>query len=93
MNKTAIIVTLLVLGGVAAYAMTGNKPAAATSTGPLIITDHDAAYDYKYENGRWYTHRKGETNWRDMQANLSPANYALAVSRLMSYVNQRGIIL
>jgi hypothetical protein len=61
-------------------------PAQAT-TGPNagIITNHDTVYDYKLENGRWYTRRKGTVNWTDMQSALSPQAYQLAVSRLNEY--------
>lgn len=51
-----------------------------------IITNHDAVYDYKYENGIWYTRKKGSTQWINMQAALTQQNYHLAISRLQKYV-------
>ena len=89
MNKKILIgagIAALLLIATVASAKGGSKNKA-----PLIITDFDSAYDYKYEAGKWFTHRKGETDWRDMQANLSASNYALAIQRLMNYVTQKGI--
>jgi hypothetical protein len=90
MNKKLIIGL-----GIAALAFIGIQASAAAPAAsgnqPLLITDHDAAYDYQYANGRWYTRRKGNEAWIDMQANLSAANYTLAISRLTSFLNQKGI--
>lgn len=61
---------------------------ANTPSGSKIITNHDAVYDYKYENNKWYTRKKGASNWIDMQTALSPQAYQLAVSRLQKYVQQ-----
>ena len=51
-----------------------------------IITNHDTVYDYKLENGRWYTKRKSSKIWTEMQSALSPEAYQLAISRLQKYV-------
>jgi hypothetical protein len=61
-------------------------PASGNTGSSTIITNHDTVYDYKYENGKWHTRKKGSTNWIDMQTTLSPQNYQLAVSRLQKYV-------
>lgn len=58
----------------------------STPSSAKIITNHDGAYDYKNENGRWYTRRKGTNAWTDMQTALSPRAYQLAVSRLQKYI-------
>lgn len=64
-----------------------SLPASNSGSGfSKIITNHDKVYDYKFENGRWYTRKKGTTNWIDMKATLSPEKYQLAVSRLKQYV-------
>jgi hypothetical protein len=57
-----------------------------SSQSPVIITTHDQVYDYKYENGIWYTRKKGSANWINMQQALNPENYQLAISRLQKYV-------
>lgn len=54
--------------------------------GATIITNHDTVYDYKFENGRWFTKRKSATQWIDMQSALNPQAYQLAISRLQKYV-------
>ena len=59
-----------------------NSSSASTS----IITNHDAVYDYKHDNGIWFTRKKGTTAWVNMQSALSPQNYQLAVSRLQKYI-------
>ena len=51
-----------------------------------IITNHDRVYDYKFENGQWFTRKKGTSNWIDMKASLSSEKYKLAVSRLEQYL-------
>lgn len=98
LNKTAKILiatgaTLLtgaIFFGRKAKAASLNQytiPAQGTSpTDAVIITNHDRVYDYKYENGQWFTKKKGATNWIDMQKALSPQAYQLAVSRLQKYV-------
>lgn len=65
------------------YTVPTNETASGSSN---IITTHDQVYDYKYENGIWYTRKKGSTNWINMQTVLSPENYQIAVSRLQKYV-------
>lgn len=54
--------------------------------GASIITNHDKVFDYKYENGRWFTKKKGTAQWIDMQSALNPQAYQLAISRLQKYV-------
>ncbi len=61
-------------------------PANGNTGSSIVITNHDTVYDYKYENGKWYTRKKGSANWIDMQSALSPQNYQLVVSRLQKYV-------
>lgn len=61
-------------------------PANGNAGSSGIITNHDAVYDYKFENGKWFTRKKGGTTWIDMQSALTPQNYQLAVSRLQKYV-------
>jgi len=63
-----------------------SSSGSTTPSGAKIITSHDRVYDYKYENGRWYTRKKGSSAWTDMQTALSPQAYQLAVSRLQKYV-------
>lgn len=53
----------------------------------FFITDHDSVYDYKFENGRWYTQKKGAIKWIDMENNLSPENYTIAINRLTKHIN------
>ncbi len=60
----------------------GNSP-----SGTVVITNHDTVYDYKYENGRWFTRKKGAATWIDMQAALFPQAYQKAVSRLKKYIH------
>jgi hypothetical protein len=57
-----------------------------TETGGVLITNHDTTWDYLYENGQWYTRKKGATSWINMKENLSTDNYNLAVSRLQKYI-------
>lgn len=58
----------------------------SSTDGATIITNHDTVYDYKYENGIWFTRKKGTAGWTNMKTALSPQNYQLAVSRLQKYV-------
>lgn len=54
--------------------------------GSILITGHDTVWDYKFENGRWYTRKKGTETWIDMKNNLSSENYSLAIERLEKYI-------
>lgn len=64
----------------------GSGTTSKTSTGGILVTGHDAVWDYLYENGRWYTRKKGATDWIDMQNSLPADNYNLAASRLKKYL-------
>jgi hypothetical protein len=80
---------------VAAAAPAAPQAPATPPKGPttILVTDHDAAWDYKLENGRWYTRKKGSTgSWLDMQSNLTAANYTLAVQRLTDHLKKNGRI-
>lgn len=52
----------------------------------VVVTEHDKVYDYKYDNGIWYTRKKGATDWINMQTALIPENYQSAVSKLKKYI-------
>ncbi|MBX3165610.1 MAG: hypothetical protein KF900_14130 [Bacteroidetes bacterium] len=73
-----------------------NKAKAQSNTAPqqiprqdIVITDFDAAWDYKYSAGTWFTKRKAATEWQTMQSVAS--NYSLAVERLTGHLQQKGI--
>jgi hypothetical protein len=56
------------------------------TTNTVVVTNHDKVYDYKYENGFWFTRKKGTLNWINMKTSLSPENYQIVVSRLQKYI-------
>jgi hypothetical protein len=74
--------------GIAALGVLAVTTAKAGNGSDILITDHDAAYDYLLKADRWYTRRKGNEEWIDMEAALTPENYALAVSRLTAHLNR-----
>ena len=63
-----------------------SLPASNSGGFSKIITSHDRVYDYKFENGKWFTQKKGTTHWIDMKASLIPEKYQLAVSRLNKHL-------
>ena len=40
-----------------------SKTATSKSTKPIVVTDYDRAWDYKKEDGNYFTKRKGNKNW------------------------------
>lgn len=90
-RKSKPIVKILLAGaGIAGiYALTASNAKAGTksSIAPVLVRNHDADWDYKYENGIWYTKRKTAASWLVMKDNLSPENFQLAVARLQKYFN------
>ncbi len=65
---------------------TYTLPASDDSGFSKIITNHDQVYDYKFENGQWFTRKKGSSTWINMKTALTPEKYQLAVSRLKKYL-------
>ena len=87
--------TPYLVGAGALLLLSGNKSQAATGDSfddttivpdSVIVRNHDSTWDYKYENGKWYTKRKTSSVWKDMKASLSPSNYQIAISRLSKYI-------
>jgi len=58
-------------------------------TGNILITDHDTVWDYKRENGVWFTKKKSSTSWIDMKKALSDENYREAINRLNNYLAKK----
>jgi len=58
----------------------GKEPKLADNvdqnTNGNVYTDFDSVWDYKLEDGMWYTHRKGQDKW------ISLANYPAAIKKL-----------
>ena len=57
---------------------------------PFSLSDTDP-WEY-YQDAKtktWYTRRKGNTAWIDMQANLSAENWQTALERLTSYIKKQ----
>lgn len=49
-----------------------GKKSVDTATGTIVVTDHDATYDYKKQNGTWYTRRKGTNGqWVSLSDNMA----------------------
>lgn len=48
-------------------------------------TSADDEYEYKQENGTWYTKLKTDDNWLDMKQKLSKTNYEKAIDTLSKY--------
>ena len=61
-----------------------------SGSGNVVITDHDTVWDYKRENGQWFTKKKSSGNWIDMKKALSPENYKIAITRLESHLNKKS---
>jgi hypothetical protein len=40
-----------------------SKTSTSKSTKPTVVTDYDRAWDYMKKGGKYYTKRKGKTNW------------------------------
>ena len=57
---------------------------ATDKSNPFTLSDRDP-YEYKLENNIWYTKRKDAADWLDMKANISDANYTIAVDRLNAF--------
>lgn len=109
MKKGLILGALLLTGVAVASAQSKKEPEGpvpltpepGTTPGPtsgeaapdVFIEDHDQAWNYKREGGRWYTMRKGQAGgrWVDMEANLSPEYYSLAISRLTAHLASKGL--
>lgn len=86
-KKHWVMLGLLGLGIFAAVATAKAEGTNTNTSDEILITNHDANYDYKFSAGRWYTRRKGAEVWIDMQTALSKENYDLAVSRLTNFLN------
>ena len=58
----------------------GNEPDVVDNSNQnvdgKVYTDFDSVWDYKFEGGMWYTHRKGQDKW------ISLANYPTAIKKL-----------
>ena len=57
----------------------------STPTGPYnsgVLTISGDPWQFKYENGKWYSRRGASGTWSDMKADLSQANYDTALSRI-----------
>jgi hypothetical protein len=85
-KKKKLIDELVKTGAVSVSNTSSSGSTSTTSTGGILITNHDATWDYLYEGGRWYTRKKGSTSWIDMKDSLSTDNYNIAVSRLQKYI-------
>jgi len=67
-----------------------NNNQNTSGSGNVVITDHDAVWDYKRENGQWFTKKKSSGIWIDMKKALSPENYKIAITRLESHLNKKS---
>jgi hypothetical protein len=63
-----------------------SEDTSAGSSAAKIITNFDKTWDYKLENGIWYTKKKTESAWRNMKDVAS--DYNKAVSKLTAFINQ-----
>lgn len=71
---------------------TGSQNTSTTSTnktsGPIIITNHDSVWDYKLDNGVWYTKKKTSSTWLDMKSHLSADDYQKSIQELTNFMNK-----
>jgi murein DD-endopeptidase MepM/ murein hydrolase activator NlpD len=57
---------------------------------PFSLSDTDPwEYYQDAKNKTWYTRRKGNTAWIDMEANLSAENWNTALERLTTYIKKK----
>lgn len=90
------IIALSIIGVLGGWLLFGGNHAKAnnsTSNKTLTITDHDEFYDYKIENGIWYTRKKNTSNWLEMAASLSPDKYQIAIADLEAFLRSKNITL
>lgn len=93
MNKKglwALLGLLVSAGGLMAATSSNdkktNKLPRTSYDGDILITNHDGTWDYKRENGIWFTKKKTSTTWINMKDSLSTENYNLAISRLEKFI-------
>ncbi len=82
----------LILGAGFLIAMTATSqaiPKDLIPTGDILITDNDTVWDYKRENGIWWTKRKGNSTWLNMRQNLSDEMYNEAMQVLEFYLMKK----
>lgn len=105
MKKGTLLTGLLLLLGIGgAYASSRKKELSDTNSGgspvpdtpemnqdDLLITNFDSVWDYYLNKNKWYTRKKGTSNWLDMKASLSDENYKLAVSRLEDFIKKNNL--
>jgi hypothetical protein len=68
-----------------------KKSKAQTTSTDVLITNFDTVWDYKRTNGVWYTRKKVNSTgaWLDMKKSLSPENYAIAETKLTTFLNRK----
>ncbi len=63
-----------------------KAPASTTGAAPVIITNFDSVWDYKLENGIWYTKKKTSSTWNKMENVAS--DYKTAVAKLTAFLKK-----
>ncbi len=64
----------------------------STPVANTMITNYDSVWDYKLENGVWFTRRKADAAsgvWLNMKTSLSNDAYNLAISRLTAFLAKK----
>jgi hypothetical protein len=64
----------------------GSSEKAKSGSQAKIITNFDSVWDYKLENGAWYTKKKTSSTWLDMKNVAS--DYNKAVAKLTDFMNK-----
>jgi len=72
-------------------AISNGRPNSNSNVDKYTISDHDEFYDYKLENGVWYTKRKAMTEWIPMRENLTEQQYLAATNDLTAFMRNKGI--
>jgi hypothetical protein len=55
---------------------------------PVVITNYDSVWDYKLENGVWYTKKKTSSTWLDMKQHLTASDYTTSVAKLTAFLKK-----
>ena len=58
---------------------------------PIIVTDHDKAYDYKFENGKYYFKGKENTKYSEKYPDWKEAKSEISINAIKQVINNKTV--